>query len=325
MVHDDALRVARRAGGVVERDGLPFVGRLVRGRSRGPPDASSDSYSCAPIRSPGPVYSESSTSTTTGGRVQRGDGPGREAAEGAVDEQDLGLGVLEDERDRRGVEPGVERVPGRRRSSAPRSGPRSSRGCSRAGRRRCRRGRCPRRERRGEPPAPVTGRAPGVAARTVHDGEAARGRRRRSSRGRPAASAERNSPCVVQAGPRSPRSPQALPGVGDRCSESRRCGPTPGGPRRWSWQTPSRSSSTIVGGIPAARADRVIATRCRPTLASTKRMNSDPHAKQRAAAASPPDVHATRIGLYRPRVDLPCRPVRSSTADRTRARLLGLP
>ncbi len=108
MVVDDALGIAGGARGVVERDRLPLVGGE-QGLKPGSPSASSASYSTLPIRSP-PGPSGSSTSITSSSPAGQPHRLAHRRRELGVGEQRLGLAVLQDERQCRRVEPGVQRV-----------------------------------------------------------------------------------------------------------------------------------------------------------------------------------------------------------------------
>ncbi len=189
VVDDDALRVARGARGVVQGDGLPLVGGFVRARTGGP-------RTRAATRTPACRSARRGRCTR---RRRRPPGPGAgpagpralaaRRAEGAVDEQDLRLGVLEDERDAGGVEAGVERHQDGPRHGDPEVGLDHLGGVREQDAPRCRPARC--RGRRARRPAGGTGRGSrssctgGRRARR----RGARDRRRRSSRGTPAASA----------------------------------------------------------------------------------------------------------------------------------------
>ena len=170
VVHDDALRVARGARGVVQGDGLPLVGRLVpvvpgvRGGEQGLVLLVADRLARAGVLGVVDVHHCRRP-------VQCSHGPGREAAEGAVDEQDLRLAVFEDERDSGGVEAGVERHedgPGHR---DPEVGLDHLGGVRQQDRHGVAPSDAPRAERGRQPTAPVTGRAPAVPTRPVHDRE----------------------------------------------------------------------------------------------------------------------------------------------------------
>ena len=109
MVIDDALGVARRAGGVVERYGVPFVRRgdafvvLIAFRKEGLVFDLAEPFARAVIFGIVVIDDERARS----GELQRGVDHGRELA---VGDEDLRLAVVEHESESRGVEPGVERV-----------------------------------------------------------------------------------------------------------------------------------------------------------------------------------------------------------------------
>ncbi|KAF1854083.1 hypothetical protein Lal_00005300 [Lupinus albus] len=108
VVIDDALRVAGGAGGVVQRDGLPFVGR------QGPGVLGTD------IADEGLVIAVADQLAAAVGRivdvhhrnrcVEQGQRLLRHAGELAVDDQDLRLAMLQDEGDGLGIQAGVDGV-----------------------------------------------------------------------------------------------------------------------------------------------------------------------------------------------------------------------
>ena len=80
VVVDDALGIAGRARGVVERDRLPFVGRVAAARSRGRPRRAAPRSRARRAARPRRPYAGSSTSITSGRRPSQSRAPPRSPA-----------------------------------------------------------------------------------------------------------------------------------------------------------------------------------------------------------------------------------------------------
>ena len=110
MVIDDALRIAGRPGRVVEADRGPFVVgfdvrrvRIALGQ-KFVIGQGTDPSALAPIKG---VLQIDDENILAAGRLQRGLGDGREFR---IDDQHLGLGMAENEADRRRIEPRIDGV-----------------------------------------------------------------------------------------------------------------------------------------------------------------------------------------------------------------------
>src|SRR5439155_24676246 len=104
VVVDDALRVAGGAGGVVERDRAPFVLRRRPGRRR---IALGEKRLVLGAAERGAIVAVSDLDERDGA-AQLAQRLAREPAEFAIDDQELGRTVAEDEPDRAGIEPVIE-------------------------------------------------------------------------------------------------------------------------------------------------------------------------------------------------------------------------
>ena len=129
MVIDDALGVAGRARGIVERDRVPLVRRRqlpqIRGRRRRE-RLRNPSRRAARRRGP----ARSAMSITIGFCVEPRQRFFDHRCEFGVGDQHLGLAMAQDEGNRVGVEADVERVEHRARPSARQNALRTPRGCS---------------------------------------------------------------------------------------------------------------------------------------------------------------------------------------------------
>ena len=170
VVVDDAFGLARRPRGVVQRDRLPLIRRLgplkPRRRTR-----KQRLVVLVPQPVPRPVVLGIVDVDHQGARLAQPQCLGYRGGEFPVGDQYPGLGVIKDVSDRRGVQPGVDRVQHRAGHRDPEVRLHHLRGIRRDHRHRIPAAHAPRRQRRGKPLAPLPRLRPGEPPPAVHDGQ----------------------------------------------------------------------------------------------------------------------------------------------------------
>ncbi len=173
VVVDDAFGPARRPRGVAQRDRLPLIRRLgpliPRRRTR-----KQRLVVLFPQPVPRPVVLGIVDVDDQRARLAQPQCLGYHRGEFPVGDQYPGLGVIEDVGDRRGVQPGVDRVQHRAGHRDPEVRLDHLRGIRRDHRHRVPTGHAPRRQRRGEPLAPLACLRPGEPPPAVDHGQPVR-------------------------------------------------------------------------------------------------------------------------------------------------------